>query len=410
MVRVTVPSSFETFGYTGVAGAGAVIVFEMDGILPADDFTTVGAGLDLDPTRDQNADTFAMTEPLPPNDVPTSPGPTFTYDGGTVVYTNLPGATSPQPGAFMSGDRWFASYSFSETIEVPVPGNTLRRVKIAENNSPIPRNRYYFDYKFFRDVIGAIGDVNRFVFGFEKTFQQGHFSVDTRLPFGAALDSDQIEGISGLRSVEFGNVAIILKQVVYHDDRFLFAGGLGVTAPTGKSTQLFRTNGTRILVLDNNAVHLLPYVGSLWTPSERFYLQSFLQVDVDVNGNPVQGDYSGGVLPRAGVLQDATLLFVDGQAGYWLWRDPLDSRLFRGIAAITELHYNTTTQDADFVSVPGLIITGQTNRLDILNFTAGLHFEIGENLTIMAGMTFPLRDGVDRQLDNEVGVLANRYF
>ena len=29
-----------------------------------------------------------MTEPLPPNEVETSPGPDFVYDGGTVTYTD----------------------------------------------------------------------------------------------------------------------------------------------------------------------------------------------------------------------------------------------------------------------------------------------------------------------------------
>ena len=47
-----------------------------------------------------------------------------------------------------------------------------------------------------------------------------------------------------------------------------------------------------------------------------------------------------------GKLTDQNLGFFDLGAGYWLYRDP-DAPRLTGIAAITELHYTTSLQDAD---------------------------------------------------------------
>ena len=416
LATITVPRSFHTFGRTVIGmptDPNSVLVFELDGTPPFNDFTTVGPGSDV--TGDGNMDTFAMSEPVPPTDAPTSPGPNFTFDGGTVVYTNSPTETTAQNGAFADDELWYASYSYTGTVEIPPGvGVAVRRIKIAENNSPIPRDRYYLDFKHFRDVKGGFGDVSRYTFGFEKTFSEGRFSFDTRLPFAATLDVDQFaSGMgsnSGLRSVESGNVTFILKQVFRETEQFLVSGGLGVAVPTGSDTRLFLSDGTPVLAVENKSVHVLPYLAGLWSPGERFYLQSFLQVDVAANGNPVRGNIAGGVLPQIGVVQDATLLFVDVSSGYWVYRDRTGSRLLRGLAGIAELHYNTTSQDADIVTAPGIDIRGLSSRFDVLNATFGFQTEIGEALTITTAMTFPLRNRDDRQFDNEIAVLANLFF
>ena len=420
-VNNTINHAFHVHGNILVGSPGsstAVLVFERDGLGTFNDFTTSGTGADNAPapSGDGGFDNFPMAEPLPPNDVPTSPGSTFTYDANTakVVYTGANAtATTAQPGVFMNGDLWYASYSFTETIVFEVPGSSgaaVRRIKVAENNSPIPRDRLYFDYKFFRDVIGSFGDVNRYTFGFEKVFFDELMSVDVRLPFAATLDNDQIANGAAVRDFEFGNLTVILKGLLWYNDVILYSGGLGIAVPTGDDTRLFRPEGTQILGMENEAVHLLPFFATLWTPNERFYLQSFLQLDIDANGNPVRGGLQGGVLPKIGVLQDSTLLFADVSAGYWFFRNPCQNRLVQRIASIFELHYSTTTQDADFVGIPGLTISDSTSRLDVLNCTVGLHFDLRNDRTIMAAMSFPLRNGDDRQFDHEVALLANWYF
>ena len=164
----------------------------------------------------------------------------------------------PAAGGFEDG-IWYAEYSFSETIEIPPGGGlSVKRFKIAENNSPIPRDRYYFDYRFFRDVQGAFGDVSRFIFGFEKTFLDGLMSFDVRVPFMKTLESEQIAGEIAGRGSEFGNLAAVWKSVLYTEPGFLMSGGLGVSIPTANDGRLFLLDGTQILVTENESVHFAP--------------------------------------------------------------------------------------------------------------------------------------------------------
>jgi len=70
--------AFHTRGtiISGLPGSpDAVLAYERNGGFP-NDFTSVpGTGRDV--SGDGFADTFNMNEPLPPNEVPTSPGPGY---------------------------------------------------------------------------------------------------------------------------------------------------------------------------------------------------------------------------------------------------------------------------------------------------------------------------------------------
>ena len=37
----------------------------------------------------------------------------------------------------------------------------------------------------------------------------------------------------------------------------------------------------------NQSVHLLPFVGGVWTPSDRLFFIGFMQFDLDANGDPI---------------------------------------------------------------------------------------------------------------------------
>jgi hypothetical protein len=410
-------TSATTFFAPGIrvfeSGVDATVAFEVDGVQPFNDIVTMGSGSDQ--SGDGYADTFAIAEPLPPSEAPGPPTTAFTFAGGTAVYTNSPNTTIAQDGVFDDGDLWHISYNQKLIVEIPSSaGVSVRRIKVCENNSPLPRDRYYTDLNHFRNVKGPYGDVTRFMYGFEKTFHEGRSSLDTRLPFAATLDPTQTElglgdGI-GSRSVEFGNIAFIFKHILWEQDTFLIAGGTGLTVPTGSDTRLVLSNGQPLLLRKNQAVHLMPYIAGLWTPQARFYWQSFLQIDVDLNGDPVSGSVSPGPLPKIGVIQDSSLLFADLSGGYWLTRNLDGENWLRGLAAIAELHYSSTVTDADIVQAAGIVLTDRTRRFDVLNATFGLQAEIGKSATITGGMVFPLRQRDDRQFDNEIAVLANFYF
>ena len=415
-VRNTVSQSFHVTGtlLSGSINGPALIGFEADGIGPGNDFFTISTSGQDSAGADGFQDTFVISEPLPPNEVPTTPGGEFAFDGGTVVYTRDASATTAQPGEFSAdGDIWFASYSFSETQTLLLPpagGISLRRVKLAENNSPIPRDRYFFDYRFFNDVTNGIGDINRYTFGLERTLFSGETSVEARIPFAATIDANQILGTPISKDFEVGNLTFALKQVLWESNWTLHTMGIGVSIPTGDDTRLRRSDGVPILHVQNESVRLLPFLGSLWLPSERSYLQAFVQLDIDTNGNPVFGNGSGGSLQRIGSLQDPTLLNADLSGGHWLYRDFDRSVCLNGLAMIAELHYSTTLQDADVVSGNGITITDTSNRLDVLNGTVGMHLLFQDGLTATTGFSFPFRSGDDQQFDYEIGVLFNRFF
>ncbi len=301
--------------------------------------------------------------------------------------------------------------------ELPNAGAS-RRVKISENNSPIPRDRVFYSFNEFVNAVplfelnqidGAM-DVDRHTPGFEKTFWDGLGSFELRTPIAYTQNSRVFLGGDGpAKNTEFGNISLALKFLLWEDDACAFAGGLGVNVPTADDSEIFQA-GSPLLTIQNESLHLLPYAAFLWRPTALTYLQSFMQLDVDANGNMVVD-----VQDRpAGVLNEQTLLYIDISAGFWLYQNP-QARCVTGITPTIEFHYTTTLQDADIVRVPmqgGSAGLGNSfNRLDIVNATAGVHFWIGPRSVFTVAGGFPLGPSDEqRQFDAEIIAQFNRFF
>jgi len=174
--------------------------------------------------------------------------------------------------------------------------------------------------------------------------------------------------------------------------------------PIAEDSRVFDTFGTEIVHVDHEAVHLMPFVAMLHN-FDSWYWQSFVQLDIDTNGNPVRADPAGLNLQSAGVLQDQTLLFFDVGVGYWL-TDP-DSEILPPIAATAELHYTTTLQDTDIVNGNGLAIRNFTNRYDVPNLTVGAHIKVSSDVSVRPAMVIPLKNGHDRHFDYEAMLQVN---
>ncbi|MCG8650902.1 MAG: hypothetical protein MI861_13775, partial [Pirellulales bacterium] len=334
--------------------------------MPNDIFTT-GVGQDLVGAPD-GADTFAIAEPLPPNDALTSPGPGFIFDGGTAVYTdsNDPNDTTAVAGVFQDGEFWFIQYSYSQTIgfdpqsgaplrPVTGPGVAIRRIKIAENFSPEVRNRVFTSYSFFNDAFGGLGDVSRYILGAERIIYEDLVSFEARLPLAATYGSTQNFDVAPNRDFEVGNATFILKGVLVRADSLIWSGGLGVSVPTAQDT-VVQSGGQNIVVIENEAVHLLPFLALAIHPDRDTTLQSYLQLDVATNGNPIFANLAGGPLPRLGVFNDSTLMHVDVAMSRSLYRNP-EAQWLKQVIANGELHYTGTLQSSDFVSANGLTYT-----------------------------------------------------
>jgi hypothetical protein len=117
---------------------------------------------------------------------------------------------------------------------------------------------------------------------------------------------------------------------------------------------------------------------------------------------------------RWGVLTEQNLVHLDLQGGVWLFSD-LDARNLTGLAAILELHYVSTINEADIIyasAAPNHTFSfgNHYGGLDLLNLTAGLHAELRQNTTLRVGAVVPLRPLPDRFFDSELQVSLNHFW
>jgi hypothetical protein len=343
------------------------------------------------------------------------------FTGATESFVNAPLTFAPGTlGDFFGGTgqivldpAYQSQYGGDGVISPPIAGGD-RRFKIADNNSPMPRDRFFFNYHHFENALSGPNDqtpsLDRFVFGAEKTFFCEQTSLELRVPFARGLDAAQVSNDT-LVGTEFGDIGLAAKGILYRDCRNVLSVGLGMTLPTAQDASVTHF-GNRVLVIDNSAVHLQPFIGYLRTPTPRLFTQLFAQLDFDANGNRIL-DGGGQVDGR---FQDQNLFYLDWSTGYWLHQDSC-ARFLQGIAGMVELHYTTTLNDADAVTVTSPItffrvdeITNPFNRMDVLNLTGGLHLQIGQCSTLRVGAVVPLKDEEEKLFDAEMFVQFNRRF
>lgn len=315
------------------------------------------------------------------------------------------------------GDDWaaFYYYNYGYRINIPSPsaGGVVGRMKIAENTSPLPRDRVFFNYSYFNGVpLVANGvDINRFTPGFEKTFFNGQASFELRTPFASTLSNNVYsDGVTNSNSTQFGNLTMYLKQLFYTSDTVAVSGGLGIALPTASNVNVRTVAGQELVRIKNESVHLLPFLGSLYTPTDRLFFQQFLQFDFDTNGNPVAiADQNGGLV-NAGRANDSTFLYYSLSAGYWLYNNPDGDRLFTRIAPMAEIHYNRSLQGTDVVAANGFQVGSYSDNIELLNGTLGMTAMMGANKTLTAAYVTPLGGGVDQQFNGEFRLMFNWFF
>lgn len=352
---------------------------------------------------------------------PEVPRSTRSQTRSTSSYTRLARLPNMFGDSIISAGQLILANRDSGTVVTDLPLGGGRSFKIGENNKPIPMDRVYFNYNgyvnavtFATDTFGPpiVNDtnVNQYTFGFEKTFFDGFWSIDVRMPItdGFQASSDDFSIDSG----RFGNVAAFLKHLVYQDDTLAVAYGCGIGLPTGSNLDVF-VDGSRITV-QNEAVHLLPYVGFFNELSEEWFLQGFFGLDFATAGNEVVVGPPGRSVGR---LNEQNLMHADLSLGRWLYRNP-HAKYGQGLAGIFELHYTTTIQDSDTINFGGSTQAGFVggtlnnldNRIDLLNLTAGLHWQITEVSNFRVGCAVPLRREPDRAFDAEIQASFNRHF
>jgi hypothetical protein len=332
-------------------------------------------------------------------------------------------------------------------------------------------------------------DVDQYTFSFEKAFFDQRFSVETRLPFSRGLASNLdlsygkvtsvgVDSINvdatpldtlGASDTEFGNMSVILKGLFYRTDSLAFSGGLGIGLPTGRDTNVAVTDflgdprlntvsieRVRNFHISNDTVALSPFLAVLATPTSRFFVQAFVQWELPVNtsnvnytettpllippGSSLGTPGPGQLTPPFSVstsVEEQALMHSDIGLGYWLIRRP-EARWVTGFAPTIELHYTTTLENADVVTLPGdaskqivpvpgippvnnLPVTtlanvpppqvgNLRNRVDILDLTLGTTFEFGRRTTLATAFSIPTRGNDDRTFNWEFQIQLNYFF
>ncbi len=343
-------------------------------------------------------------------------------------------------GAFLQGGAdtlagqdldafYFYTYALEVNVPTPSAGTAgVGRSRISENGTVTPQDRIFFDYGFFSRVgfVAGSSEVHRFTPGFEKTFLDGMASLELRLPFASTVGELIFEsGATNTDEIQLGNLAVYLKALLYEQNGLGLSGGLGVIFPTAESFDVVFTGGP-LIDIDNDAYHLQPFLGGYYAPGDRFFSQAFVQLDFDVNGNPVAVGPGGAGLRNVGRLQDSVFLFLDWAVGYWLIRGeqapvlPVssfheDGRITQryhslGFAPTLELHYARSLDDADVINTGNLRIGNFSDDVETLTLILGAHLEIGENTNVGLGYATALTGGDDEPFDGAFRLTLNQFF
>jgi len=302
----------------------------------------------------------------------------------------------------------YVAGALAATIEHPL--YACSRLNIAENNSPMVRDRIYYSYRHFENATdvdifsyspqGRRGELNidRHIFGFEKTVGDA-WSVEMRLPVNTQLSSDLrfVQTDSGIttdgsnnnldeilqnRNTSIGNLDLIFKRRLYEGENFYLSGGFGFNLPTAQSVRIRADiNDPNFQIYDpdagglqngplptgdairliangtyfNQTVNLLPYMAFVWTPMDDWFTQGFMQIDVPLNESPGEvgillgsnGNRITNTLANPDTDRLALQTLLRLNYGLGRWLYRNDNGYVNALGAVLEFHYATTLNDAD---------------------------------------------------------------
>ncbi len=292
-------------------------------------------------------------------------------------------------------------------------------MKLAENTSPLPRDRVFFSYNHFSNLnLGPGGiSVDRYTPGFEKTFFNRNMSVEVRVPMATTLgsnttlDSRTDTPIYNTNQYQLGNVTTFFKGLLYRDEQFALSTGIGVAAPTADDTRVLDSKGNTLALIRNQAWHVLPYVGSVYTPNDRWFAQSMLQLDFATNGNAVSTTPDGSSnLHQDGTLRDPSYLFASVGTGYWIYQSADPTARLSRVSLISEFHLNSTLQSTNVVHGPALTTGNYQRQIQTQNAVVGSNIMFGQNKSLLLGYVVPIGTDSDKAFSGEFRVLFNWYF
>ncbi len=321
-----------------------------------------------------------------------------------------------RPGAAITFDIPAAPSEYARPTDFP-SASSFSGLRISENNYALPQDRVWFAYSHMKGAFEQPGGdltLDRFVLGLEKTFFGGNSSAEVRLPIAAGIEPTDgvLAGNTSYAGGSFGNLALILKRVLYADDSKVLAYGLGIEVPTGSQSHALDTsNGPVAISIDPAAVYLTPYVGALHQIGSDWFANGFIQVDVPTSGDKLVAQIGAGPVQKFAINSPA-MLQIDLGTGVWLCKNCRHRPL--GLAVVSELHIATALTDPDkfsastLGSVPNVNVNVDESIRTILNSTHGIQASLRNGWSVRTGIVVPLLN--ERVFDTEATVQVNRRY
>jgi hypothetical protein len=229
------------------------------------------------------------------------------------------------------------------SIALVAPVAARASFKIAEDESPRPVDRLYFDYNYYNEVDHdflnpARADLHREMLGFEKVFLDGNASFGMRIPFL------QLVGTDNLTDSHMDDISMVFKYAFINNRETgnVVSGGLVLTVPTGESIKLPGET-------DLHSTVFQPWLGFIYNLNTNIYFQGFTS------------------LAAPSDARDVTIFFNSLGAGYRLKVGADPDALLREIVPVVEVHLNTPLNHRGLDTLP----LGYPDALDV---TTGLHF------------------------------------
>jgi hypothetical protein len=257
----------------------------------------------------------------------------------------------------------------------PIPGAilvpSLRGFKIADNGSPVPRDRIFFSFNYYDNVNAAANRLHdadlhnvqfyRETLGLEKACLGGAGSLELRLPVNTLSADSTIPGLGGTNTA-VGDLTGILKYAFIRDPAGTWASsGLAVTTPTGPnsfagSSQIVNLHSTR----------LQPFLG-YYCARGALYVQGFSALDVPTDS------------------RDVTILYNDLGVGYFCYQSAAPGAVLTGVAPTLEVHLN------DPLNHRGVLrFADPAGTPDVVDLTAGTNFVFCRRARLAIGVVTPL--------------------
>ena len=293
--------------------------------------------------------------------------------------------------------------------------------KVTQNNSPLPRSRFYFDYTHIHamQAISTTGgaddqsyDADLFRFGLERAFLDDLVSVELLLPFYDTTGSEVDDAnFFNTGDTEFGNLAFGIKSLLINSDHLALSAGLRIEAPTREDQEGITAN----VEIERDTWFFQPYLGMLINHCDCF-VQGFAGVRLrDSQDSGFVNDV------RINNLNFITRDVFFADIGIGKTYSSSRSGLLRCLTPTIELHYLQAIEGGD-----PLLITQEFygSHVDRLNITAGITAmlksgstisiagvaPLRENAIVTAGSIPDLRLNTDRESQFQLAIQYNRFF